>query len=159
MLFLNRNLEERSSRQQGYTLLEFQVTLLLLSLILMIAIPIYLDYKVRTKVGAGITMVGPAKSAVVEYYWINNKFPETNAQAGLEEGHKYNSNYLLRMDILKDPAGAIMLTYDTVKLPALGSNNIIIFKAVKVGGAFVWDCRLGTVKNKYRPKNCQIESP
>jgi type IV pilus assembly protein PilA len=153
------SLAVRSSRQPGFTLLEFQLVLLLVSLLLMISIPIYLDYKVRTKVGAGLSMVGPAKSAIVEYYWINNKFPENNAEAGLEAGHMYNSNYLLRMDVLKDPAGAILLTFDNIKLPALGANNTIIFKAVKVGGTFVWDCRFGTMKNKYRPKNCYVVAP
>jgi len=145
-------------RQRGFTLLEILFVLLILSILMMIALPLYKNYTIRVKIGTGITMVGPAKNGITEYHLTYKEFPVNNGQAGIAEPNQFNLNYLSRLEVFGSPAsGAITLTFDNAQIPELGSGNTIVYNVTKVGGLFEWDCRFGSMKNKYRPSNCRIE--
>jgi type IV pilus assembly protein PilA len=149
---------QNSGKQQGFTLLEILTVLTIISILAMIAIPTYLSFRTRSKVAGEIVLIDPVKDRLVEEYLSNGKWPANNNDAFLKDKSSYHGNYLQSVEISDKPVpGSIILTYDTSKLPSLGTNNTIIFyPAVDSKTNIVnWSCDKGTIEDTYRPPRCR----
>ena len=130
-------------RNHGFTLLEILISLSIISILAVIAVPIYLDYEVQARITEGFVVADPVKNMVMEYYETNGTWPGSNAAAALDAPASFKTNYV----------DAITITYS---IPALGANNTIILTPNNVAGNFVkWSCQQGTVANKFRPASCR----
>jgi type IV pilus assembly protein PilA len=144
---------EMCRAQRGYTLIELMVTLAVLSILLLIAIPTYQDYAVRAKISEGVVGVGRFKVAVVDTFLTIGEWPTDNAAAGVLSPTQYRTDYVERVDVQGVPhGGSIQITF---ALPELGSDNTLIFTPTFVGGSFAWNCNQGTLPVRYRPPVCR----
>ena len=80
-------------RREGFTLVELLVALLILSVMLMIAVPYWTQYQLRAKISEGLGLIGPLKNMATEFYMINNRFPENNADVHLGNGDEFRGNW------------------------------------------------------------------
>jgi len=140
--------------QRGFTFMEILVALTIVSILAVIAVPMYLDYDVRAKVIEGFSIADPVKSLVSDYYMTMGIWPDSNPTAGAEDPASYKTDYVDSISVTAGGAGAtITITY---RIPALGNNNTIILEPSNTAThSLLWNCTGGTVVNKYRPTICK----
>lgn len=135
---------------RGFTLFEILLSLTILSVLMMLAIPFYKDYSTRAKVSEGLVLASPFKTLVAEHYLASGNFPESGSDIGALTQH---GNWVKSVQIIE---GIIIIEYDSTKLAALGGNNIIVLTPSFERNMFTWDCKGGNIPDEYRPKNCKV---
>jgi len=145
------------ARQQGFTLVELLTVVFLLSIIAMLAVPVYKDYATRAKVTEGLALASPIKALISEYYIVNGRLPQNAAELRLSDPSQYFGQWTESIDVNNVPADAtITITYSNTKLPRLAGNNTITLVPRETGrGTLTWDCTGGTVVENLRPKQCR----
>ena len=140
--------------QRGFTLLEILIALSIVSILAVVAVPIYLDYEVRAKITEGFAVADPVKEMVIEYHTTTGTWPASNVEAAVGAPNNYKSDYVDSISVIGNAAGAaITITYS---IPALGANNTIILTPKNPAANIIrWSCAQGTVLNKYRPATCK----
>jgi type IV pilus assembly protein PilA len=144
--------------ERGFTLLEILIAMSIVSILAMITIPYYQDYRTRAKIAGDILIADPVRKLLIENFAINGVWPVSNADAKAGAAESYRGTYLLSVEVGETPKpGSYTLTYDNNKLPMLGSNNTIVFYPDTDGSAGVskWLCDQGTMLDKYRPARCR----
>jgi type IV pilus assembly protein PilA len=142
-----------NKRQKGFTIIELMVVLAIISVILLIAIPVYQTYRVRVQLSEGLNLVRPMRLAAAEYYMQYGAWPAGNPTVDLKPPEEYETRYVKSIALANQGTHAnITITY---KIPALGENNTIVLFTELVNGHVIWQCTDGTVLNKYRPPACQ----
>jgi type IV pilus assembly protein PilA len=145
---------DRVLRHRGFTLLETLIALSIVSILAVVAVPMYLDYEVRAEISEGFSMVESVKAMIIEYHDTNGTWPGSNAQAAVAAPGSFRTNYVDTITITSGAAGAaITITY---RIPALGGNNTIIFTPDVTGNKTAWSCKQGTMINKFRPASCKV---
>ena len=143
-------------RVKGFTLLEILIALTIVSILAVVAVPMYLNYDVRAKITEGFSLVDPVKLMVSEYYQATGVWPPSNQIAGVQDPGSFESNYVKSIKVektLSTGSSAITITYS---IPALGSNNTIVLTPANASGNEIqWSCNHGTVADKYRPAACK----
>lgn len=146
-------------RSRGFDLIQLMIVLLIISILTLLAISAYLEYTVRAKVSEALRFVGPVRTNLYEYYASQGEWPQNNEQAGLYAPEEYRSRYVTRLEVgvPGQPPGSFVVTLRSRTIPALGSNNTILFVPVTGAGGVSWDCSGGTVPDVYRPGICVKE--
>lgn len=139
---------------RGYTLLELLIALTVVSILAVIAVPIYLNYELRAKITEGFSVAEPVKVMVTDYYQTMGNWPDSNSTAGVGDPTSFRTEYVDAITVAKSgPGAAITITY---RMTALGSNNtIILTSSANAGHAVLWQCTGGSLIEKYRPAACK----
>lgn len=147
----------RASRAAGFTLVEILMVLVIASILAMIAIPYYQDYRTRAKVAGGFGLIEPVKKRVTEAFMVSGAWPVDNDDALVAAPASYHGDYLQQVEVGTPQPGALTLTYDSDSLPALGGNNTIVFypEVHALGGTVQWRCDQGSMAQHYRPPQCR----
>ena len=80
--------------QQAFTLIELMIVVAIIGILAAIAIPMYLDYAVRSQIVEGLSLSSGAKTAVSEFYMNNGVFPANNLQAGVADSGNISGKYV-----------------------------------------------------------------
>jgi type IV pilus assembly protein PilA len=130
----------------GFTLIELMVVVAIVSILAVIAIPVYLDYVVRSKTSEGMVFAAEAKTSVTEYYYSNGrKMPESNQQSGLPLADDYNKagGFIERLELSSSaPFGVIIVTFNIPGSAADG--QILRLIPATVNGLVGWTCKSPT---------------
>lgn len=144
---------------KGFTLIEMMFVLTIVSILIIIALPMYQGYRVRAMISEGKGFMPSIKTSVLDTYLSNGSWPANNASAGMSVKTDYHTRYVTSIEVsaLEDNAGAeVTITYDATEIPALGENNTLIYRVVQaVDGHFIWDCLGGSMDAFYRGGDCQ----
>lgn len=125
-----------------------------------IAISQYQDYVIRAQVSEGSYLADGMKTAVAEYVQNYNRFPASNADAGLANPESFAGSYVSQVDIGTQP-GKIVVSYSShppQKANATIDGHVLVFSAVVQGGNIEWICNSTagtTILNKHRPIVCR----
>ena len=140
-------------------MLELLLAMFIVSILAMVGLPTYQDYRVRTAVTRDFSLVNKAKLAVTEYYTINGKLPTNNQQVGLEEFGDFSDgkfNFKMILGSWGSIDATVILIYDTREIRELDGWETLVFYADEGNGLLRWDCtRGGSMPNRYRPANCR----
>ncbi|GEM_PF-1069282 len=146
--------------QRGFTLIELLVALAILSIVMVMAIPSYKDYKTRSRISEGISLVDEVLSKVAEIYMTSGVWPENNGEAGLNEPADFATTWVseIVVEYDADDKSQIRIVYNNATVGGVGLDDDIIFKPILRGGSTVWDCTGGRVAVYYRPGRCRNSS-
>ena len=140
--------------QRGFTVLETLVGLAIVSILAVSAIPVYMNYETKARVIDGLSLAGPVKSKVLEYYQTTGNWPADNTQASLPEPTSYQSDIVNSITVNDSGGnGRITIVY---QIPALGSHNTLYLTTEDVDPTVItWRCLPGTILEKFLPLACK----
>jgi len=113
------------------------------------AIPAYNDYVQRSKVAQAIAAAQPAIDRIEAFAGREKFFPDSNAQAGVDDGLAGES--LASLAISEN--GVITMTF-AASSDAVDGKTLLWVPALD-GDAVRWDCSGGTLARRHRPNRCQ----
>lgn len=143
--------------KQGFTLIELLIVVFLITIVAMLAVPVYKDYATRAKVAEGLSLTNPIKSLITEYYILNGRLPLDATELHLADPSQYYGQWTESITVTSVPSdGTITITYANAKLPRLEGNNTLTLVPQDTGrGTLRWDCTGGTIDEDLRPKQCR----
>jgi type IV pilus assembly protein PilA len=144
-------------KQQGFTLIELMIVVAIIGILAAIAIPAYQDYTVRSKVTEGLNAAGAAKTSVADAWLSLGTFPADQNAAGLVANTEYASDYVVSMTYARvnNSAGNLTVVLNGTTL-GIGNNADIVFLGESTtAGSVTWDCKAGSLLDKYKPANCR----
>lgn len=133
----------------GGRLGQAMLVLALLGVLTAIALPAYQDYRIRTRVEAGLAQAGQAKLRVARYIARNHKAPSSNVDIGLPRRIGGDAVTSLSIGL----GGAITIEFAELS-PELSKRTIVLRPRV-VGQRLLWSCRGGDLEARYRPPLCR----
>lgn len=138
----------KTQMQKGFTLIELMIVVAIIGILAAIALPAYQDYTKRSHVSEGLSLAGGAKASVSEFLSSNNRFPASNASAGLATATQITGNAVTSVGV--GTGGLITVTYNT----KVDGYTLLLSPATTAGG-ISWKCKKGTIVDKYIPSNCR----
>jgi len=82
------------NKNKGFTLIELMISVAVVAILAVIAVPAYMKYTVKAQISEGLVMSDGVKTKVIEYYNENGVMPTSNADIDWDSssGGKYVSN-------------------------------------------------------------------
>ncbi|MEM9400996.1 MAG: pilin [Pseudomonadota bacterium] len=117
-----------------------------------IAIPAYQDYTIRAQISEGLSLAGPAKAAVGEYYERNGAMPSDNAEAGMDDPVAYRGPYVEGVTV---ESGDIVILYGRDANSNLVGESIVLFLETDSGQRPEWQCYSETLPDNWLPLACR----
>ena len=124
----------------GFTIIELMGVLAIVSILAVIALPVYSDYVLRSKVSEGLGFAAAAMTMVSETYYANNILPVDNDAAGLADPNSFGElEHVARIEVSSQPVpGAVTITFS---IPNLGSNNRLQLLPQVQDSELLWTCQ------------------
>jgi type IV pilus assembly protein PilA len=145
--------------QKGFTLIELMIVVAIIGILAAVALPAYQDYTIRAKVTEGLSLAGAAKVAVAENSsqgkayasgWTAPAATSNVASIAIDQG---TGQITITFAAPIDGGGTIFV------VPSSGgqtfSGGTALVSTIPTGGSIVFDCKTGTLKDKFRPAACR----
>jgi len=142
---------QRSSQQQGFTIIELMIVVAIIGILAALALPSYQEYVKRANVSEGLALGASAKTAVSEFYSSNNRMPPGNTSAGLAISASITGNAV--KSVALNTSGVITITYND----KVQNNATLTLSPSTSAGNVQWKCGAtgSTVDPKWRPMACR----
>ena len=154
---------ERQKRGLSGCLIAFLIGLLLVPFVVgvlaAIAVSQFQDYEIRAQVQEGKYLADAAKTAVAEFRVNNDRFPTSNADAGLAAPASMTGTYVSRVELGGAP-GEITVTYSS-SAPQRANRALdgasLKFTPIENNGALEWRCHSDNLKRKWCGHDCECQ--
>ena len=141
------------SMQKGFTLIELMIVVAIIAILAAIAIPAYQNYLIRTQVSEGMSLMGGAKTADMEYFANHGTYPPSNVSAGAPSPSSIVGKYVESVTI--NNTGTITAKFGNQANKAIATQTLVLSPFSVDGGSFAWSCTGSSVDNKYLPSSCR----
>lgn len=146
------------NNNKGFTVIELMAVVAIVSILSVVALAVYGDYIVRSKVAEGMVFAAEAKTSVSAYFYEKKLMPQNNSQAGLSDADEYNKHdYIRKLEITSLPEpGTITITFKIEGSKADGKLLQLIPSTLN--GIVFWECLPPTVDGievNQVPPNCR----
>jgi len=145
-----------SARRRGFTLIELMIVVAIVGILASLALPMYQDYTVRTKVSEGLSLTAAVKIAVAESFYSTGVMPASNKALDLPDPMQIKSRYVASVSVTD---GTITVAYAPQGLggnPSMDGATLTL-TPTRNGAALTWQCAVGnqTQLFKYVPAECR----
>lgn len=146
------------NKTKGFTLIELMIVIAIIGVLTTVAVPMYQDYTVRSKVAASMSAINSVKFIAAETFARQGTFPDAgNKNYGLPAKETYADNLISSIDVLA--SGAIQVVYKKLG-EHFGESDSATFTPTITGGMLRWSCLLSNADiQSYFPSNCKKELP
>ena len=148
----------KMKKLQGFTLIKLMIVIAIIGVLAAIAMPVYQDYSVRTKVSEGLDLAQLAMLAVSATYHATGGYPATdpaNGSYGLPAASEISGTYVSSVSVAAS-TGVISIEYKLISTGEVNSGDTILLSPVgSLNGALQWSCNGNDVPAKYVPANCR----
>jgi type IV pilus assembly protein PilA len=139
--------------QQGFTLIELMIVVAIIGILAAVAVPMYLDYTVRSQIAEGINVSGGAKAATTEFFQDRGVFPADNTEAGVEAAANIQGKYVSSVTVADD---VITVQYGNDANAQILGETITFTADTTTAGSVKWVCASGgVIQDKHLPAACR----
>jgi type IV pilus assembly protein PilA len=141
--------------QRGFTLIELMIVVAIIGILAAVAVPMYLDYTVRSQIAEGLSLAGGAKNAVTEYFQDRGVMPTDNTDAGLSASALIQGNYVTSV-FVGNQDGVITITFGNQANAVIIGQTVTLTADTTVNGSVQWICASGgVIQDKHLPAACR----
>lgn len=149
------SMNARTQGQRGFTLIELMIVVTIIGILAAVAVPMYLDYSVRSQVADGLTLAKGAKNAVTEYFQDRGVMPGNNTDAGLSPGPQIAGKYTSSV-VVGNQDGVITITYGNEANAVINGETLTLTAGTAEAGSVQWTCASGgVIEDKHLPAACR----
>ena len=128
------------------------IVVAIIGILAAVAIPMYMDYAVRSQIAEGLNLAAGAKVSVAEYYQEYGQYPAGNAEAGLEDPNNIRGNYVESVTVANE---VITITFGAGANQRIDGESIVV-TAAEQDGSLNWTCAsAGVIADKNLPAACR----
>ena len=157
-------------RTTGFTLIELMIVIAIIAVVLAIALPVYQDYTIRSKVTEGLSVAAAAKLAVAETCQSD---PAASVQSNADAGYSFiessaPDSYVADVQVLADCASGTMLVgvqtkntgaqIDPVILLTTNSLFVPVAMLNRRPGSINWHCWGYAGSKAHLPAGCRMST-
>ena len=137
------------SKIKGFTVIELMIGISIIGILWSLAVPIYQNYLIRSKVVEALSYGEHAKIAVSEYFQTNGVFPSNNTQVGVNSAALVGA-YAKALAIGQN--GVITITTSIAE-----ASGSILLTPLATASSIKWDCSALYLEQKYLPSACKAQ--
>lgn len=144
-------------RTGGFTLIELMIVLAVVSILLSLALPVYSNYSVRSKISEGLSVAAGAKTATAVACQEDPTIADLdNAAAGYTPTTTIDSTYISTIEI-DGPCSAPTITIVTRDTGAPAPDPVIVLTGdITIGsGRVTWTCASSNTPAHLLPQTCR----
>lgn len=145
----------RPERQRGFTLIELMIVVTIIGILAAVAVPMYLDYAVRSQVSDGLRLASGAKNAVTEFFQEHGSMPADNTDAGLAGAANIQGKYVSSVAVGAGD-GVITITFGKDVNVLISGETVTLTADTTDPGSVQWVCASGgVIEDKHLPSACR----
>ena len=134
----------RAGRQSGFTLIELMIVVTIIGVLASIAVPVYRDYTIRTRVGEAASIFAPVKAEIALFFSENGTLPNTLSDMPRVPNTfaSYEGEYVAFLNVTAGGSVSVTLKNDPrlgPAVPAGASGGLVVFVPAASGGTIKWD--------------------
>lgn len=141
------------NNQQGFTLIELMIVVTIIGILAAVAVPMYLDYTVRSQIAEGLNLSSGAKLATTEYFLDRGSFPADNTEAGLATSAEIQGKFVSSIAVANN---VITVLFGNDANEVIDGETITLTADTSVPGSVTWVCASGgVIQDKHLPSSCR----
>jgi len=139
--------------QQGFTLIELMIVVAIIGILAAVAVPMYLDYTVRSQIAEGLNLSSGVKAGATEFYQDRGVFPTDNTEAGVEAAANIQGKYVGSVSVVDD---VITIQYGNDANAQIFGETVTLTADTTTAGSVKWVCASGgVIQDKHLPAACR----
>ena len=146
-------------KSEGFTLIELMITVAIVGILAVIALPAHQDYTIRAQVSEAILLASGTKAKVEEWYAYRGQLPSDSFEANVACHNTRCGNYVDYIDIQAGSPGMVFARLGNDVNTKVKGYSIFMKARINADGNLSWEC-IGNMNRKYLPLSCtQHDTP